>query len=124
MVSSLDWLDAEDKARVVEKINAIKFKHGIPDWIKFDETVEAKTPRYNFSLSLVANDILTQKDLFNHQIQPLLTGVLKDTPPNFLANAYYWQLKIRLMLGVLLPPFYSNSYPLAVKYGSIGKRRN
>lgn len=123
MVASLDWLDAEDKARIIEKVNAIKFKHDIPEWIKRDETVEGRTPMYNFSLSLVANDILTQKKLFKQQLLPLTTGVIQDSPPNFLVNAYYWQLKIRLLLGILLPPFYSNSYPLAVKYGSIGKQR-
>lgn len=121
MVSSADWLNDEDKGLILDKINAIKFKHGIPEWLKSDDNVNARTPTYNFSLSLVANDILTQKKLFERQLQPLLTGSIQDSPPNFLVNAYYWQLKIRLMLGILLPPFYSNSYPLAVKYGSIGK---
>ena len=65
---SLDWMDSEDKVKVMEKINDIRFVGSIQAWIRSNEAVESRTPKYNFNLSLVANDILTQRNVFKRQV--------------------------------------------------------
>lgn len=125
LVYSMDWMDPEDKMVLINKVNNIDFYGGIPSWIMSDEIVESKTPYYYSNLSLITNEILAQKELFRQQMKPLITGFIDDSPPNFFQNAFHnpeGASAINIFLGIQVPPVYSYTYPLAVKFGILGKR--
>lgn len=121
LVYSLDWMDSADKMLINEKVNHMTFKHVIPLWLSEVDTINVKTPKFDFNLSLIANDIVTQREIFLTNMRPLITGIMEEKPPKFIVNAYYYFRQITVMLGMMLPPTYNNRYPLSLKYGGLGK---
>lgn len=134
MIHTAEWLDVDDKAAIVEKVNTIRFSSGIPQWILNDTAVLMHTPPYNASYSVFENDLRMYRQKFEWNLEPLLTGqalplsykvdgssIYMDPDPSFNWNAYYFEQSVELWMGLTLPPIYNYSYPLALKFGLLGK---
>lgn len=133
MIHTAEWLDVDDKAAIVEKVNTIGFSSGIPQWILNDSAVLKHTPPFDSRLSMTENDLRMFRQKFEWNLEPLKTGQALpltakydgssfywDPDPNFNWNAYYFQKSVDLWMGLTLPPIYNYSYPLALKFGLLG----
>lgn len=122
LVAASDWLDNEEKIAIIKKVNHIKFYSGIPDWIHNDTEIDRRTIPLNPKASMVENMITMMKLNFDRDLDYVIG--LRDSnleeEPYLQVNAFYTSFSIQFKLGLLVPPFYSPKYPLAVKYGGIG----
>jgi predicted metalloendopeptidase len=122
LVAASDWLDAEEKVQIMNKVNRIKFYSGIPDWIQNNTEIDRRTIPLNPKASQVENMMTMLKMNFDRDLDYVigLRDVNLEEEPFLQVNAFYTSMSIQLKLGILVPPFYNPKYPLAVKYGGLG----
>ncbi|KAK4874492.1 hypothetical protein RN001_013852 [Aquatica leii] len=117
------WLDHETKNLAIEKIAAIRYIMVAPKWIEnksFDEEFQkVKILPNNHFLNIIQLRALKSKLEFESLHQKV---VFKWTDSLFEVNAFYNVLQntVFIPVGLLEPPFFNVSAPLAVNYGALG----
>lgn len=117
-LASLDWMDDATRAAAKGKLAAVANKIGYPDkWIDYGP-VEVKKDDFFGNLK--------RAGLFLHRREAKKLGQKVDraewgmTPPT--VNAYYnpsWNEMV-FPAGILQPPFFDRSFPMAMNFGGMG----
>ncbi|MEQ1504765.1 MAG: M13 family metallopeptidase [Myxococcota bacterium] len=114
---SIAWMDADTRARAVEKARAITNKIGYPNhWREY--TFEVKPDDY-FGNNARAAAATSDYWLATAE-KPIDPDTWMMTAPT--VNAYYsaTQNEIVFPAGILQPPFFSSTYPKAMNFGAMG----
>lgn len=127
-VSGQDWLDSDDKMKIVDRINNIRLDTGMPLWLADGFEVNRRTLHFDPEKSILYNVFSSLRQKFRDVFFPVIKPEEKtseDEMPqlhsdSFVPHAYYSYGKIYLTLAQVLPPFYHHHYPLAVKFGMLG----
>lgn len=113
-----DWMDSSTRAAALEKLAAVVWKVGYSENLDtYDDVVVSKDSYY----STIAS---AQTYLWKREVEKL--GKPVDKTEWFLlphrANAYYSSALNEMVFpaGILQQPFFSDKYPDAMNYGSIG----
>lgn len=113
----LSWMDDETRGRAVEKMKAIVNKIGYPErWRSYDGVDIGKDHLANV---LVASKHDKTRRLSQYG-KPVDKQEWHMSPPT--VNAYYNPPYNEMVFpaGILQPPFFSASYPMAMNFGGIG----
>jgi endothelin-converting enzyme/putative endopeptidase len=117
-IQQLDWMDAETKARALDKLHAIVNKIGYPDrWRDYSSVLVA---RNDFVGNVERADRFEWKRQLDKIGQPLDRSEWGMTPPT--VNAYFdpQMNDINFPAGVLQPPLYDPKMDDAPNYGNTG----
>ena len=115
---SLSWMDAETRARAIEKKNTLVNKIGYPDsWEDYSELAVTRDSHLGNVLSAT---LFEHGEVIARASNPTDRS-LWHMPPH-MVNAYYHPLlnEMAFPAGILQPPFFDAARPAAMNYGSIG----
>ncbi|MBL7473942.1 M13 family metallopeptidase [Robertkochia sediminum] len=121
-ITDLEWMDAETKAKAIEKLKGITVKVGYPDEWEDYSTLEVKSPKEGGSY--FNNSLAVRQWSFKENMAELNKPV--DRSEWFMApqivNAYYNPRynEIVFPAAILQPPFFNFNADAAVNYGGIG----
>jgi endothelin-converting enzyme/putative endopeptidase len=117
-LASLSWMDAETRARALEKAVQIANKIGFPDWWRDYGALEID--RTSYLANLMRGEIFEARRQLDEIGRPVDRTEWLITPPT--VNAYYNPSlnEIVFPAGILQPPFFMAAAPDAVNYGAIG----
>lgn len=118
IISKLDWMDDETKAKALEKLKKITQKIGYPDkWDDYKD-LEISATNYLLNKQKVAAFSLAK----NLKEIGQATDKSKWHMPVPMVNAYYSPNlnEIVFPAGILASPFYDPKAPPAANYGAIG----
>jgi endothelin-converting enzyme len=124
-LGNLAWMDEPTRQLAREKADAVIYKIGYPDWIQ-NSTLLAK---YYENMTITKNEYfqnvlnIRQYSVKKNQAEiykPVDKSKWEMTP--MTVNAYYNPSNNEIVFpaGILQPPFFDQSYPLAYNYGAIG----
>lgn len=113
------WMSAQTKTAALEKLKAMQVMVGYPEkWRNLEDL--------NFTdNNLFKNYLILNKFNFNYYFSKLNTPVDKnnwDSIAVYATNAYYTPTEnnVRILAGILVPPFFDKDAPNAVNYGALG----
>lgn len=93
LLNSVDWLDAEDKEKIQEKVDNIEFNPGIPSWIGDEEKIMNRIIVYNTSLDPFENEFSASQIIFDRFVNSIVSEDDEDEDeepdPSFEVNAEY-----------------------------------
>lgn len=93
LLNSVDWLDSEDKEKIQQKVDAIKFDPGIPSWMNDEEKVMQNIFTYNTSLDPFENEFQTAETRWDQALEAILSAdrnnEVMEKAPSFEINAGY-----------------------------------
>jgi putative endopeptidase len=114
----LSWMDAETRARALEKAAQIANKIGFPDRWRDYGTLEID--RTSYLANLMRGEIFESRRQLDEIGRPVDRTEWLITPPT--VNAYYNRSlnEIVFPAGILQPPFFTAAASDAVNYGAIG----
>jgi len=117
-LAGLAWMDADTKAKALEKLKAIINKIGYPDQLRKYDSLVIK--RDAFLPNGLASAAFEKKRDLAKIGKPVDKNEWYMTPPT--VNAYYNPLvnEIVFPAGILQPPFFSKEATPAVNYGAMG----
>lgn len=113
----LPWMDPVTRERAIEKMKAIVNKVGYPDEWRDYEGLEPGEDHF-------ANVVAARRFEFDRRARevgkPVDKGEWHMSPPT--VNAYYNPPNNEMVFpaGILQPPFFDLSYPMAINFGGIG----
>lgn len=113
----LSWMDDETRSRAVEKMKAIVNKIGYPEnWRSYDDLDIGKDHLAN--VVAASKHEIARK--LSHYGKPVDKQEWHMSPPT--VNAYYNPPYNEMVFpaGILQPPFFSATYPMAMNFGGIG----
>jgi predicted metalloendopeptidase len=116
-LETLDWMDAQTKAKAREKLTKMVYQIGYPaKWRSYDFAIDRKSYGANV---LASNAAETKRDLAKIG-KPVDKEEWQMSPPT--VNAYYNPLLNKMVFpaGILQPPFYSTKFATPVNLGAIG----
>ncbi|CAF3975020.1 unnamed protein product [Adineta steineri] len=127
MLEDASWMDADSKAKAVDKAAAIYENIGFPDYIASDNTtqLEKMYAEYIFGTSYIKNVLLMQQVKAREDFRTLHEAVdhraWGDLPPT-VVNAFYEPSTnaISFPAGILQMPFFNKDAPKYLNYGGIG----
>ncbi|XP_014207208.1 neprilysin-4-like isoform X2 [Copidosoma floridanum] len=124
MVSELDWMDGDTRARAHRKLHAMRPFVGFPEWIMNPDKLDAFYKRAEviegklFETFLKLTDVNVRKSLRSLREKPdknrwISTGTT--------VNAFYSAIlnSVTFPAGILHPPFYGNGLE-SINYGAMG----
>lgn len=117
-LKKLDWMDDTTKTAAESKLDAINWKVGYSS--KLDTYDDVSVSRDSLSQNVVACLMHSFQKSINRLGKPV------DKTEWFMepqaVNAYYSPVRNEMVFpaGILRPPFFSDAYPDAMNYGSIG----
>ena len=115
---NLSWMDETTRGRAAGKKHAIKNKIGYPDKWRDYSKLEVRKGDY-FASAMAARRF--EFEFRASKIgKPVDKGEWNMTPPT--VNAYYNALLNEMVFpaGILQPPFFDRSFPMAMNFGGIG----
>ena len=117
-LAGLSWMDAETRARALEKAAQIANKIGFPDRWRDYGTLEID--RTSYLANLIRGAIFESRRQLDKIGRPVDRTEWLITPPT--VNAYYNPSlnEIVFPAGILQPPFFMAAAPDAANYGAIG----
>jgi endothelin-converting enzyme/putative endopeptidase len=117
-IDKLDWMDADTKARALDKLHAIVNKIGYPD--KWRDYSSVQVARDDFAGNVRRADRFEIRRQLDKIGQPLDRSEWGMTPPT--VNAYFdpQMNDINFPAGVLQPPLYDPKMDDAPNYGNTG----
>ena len=117
-LAGLSWMDAETRARALEKAVQIANKIGFPDRWRDYGTLEID--RTSYLANLIRGAIFESRRQLDKIGRPVDRTEWLITPPT--VNAYYNPSlnEIVFPAGILQPPFFMAAAPDAANYGAIG----
>ncbi|WP_242395392.1 M13 family metallopeptidase [Anaeromyxobacter oryzisoli] len=117
-LGGVPWMDAETRARALEKLAKVANKIGYPDRERDYSSMTVKRESY-FRNVLSAGRFETTRQL-SKVGKPLDRTEWLMSPPT--VNAYYdpSMNEMAFPAGILQPPFFNKAAPEAVNYGAIG----
>ena len=117
-VAGLSWMDAETRARALEKGAQIANKIGFPD--KWRDYGTLEIDRTSYLANLIRGAIFESRRQLDKIGRPVDRTEWLITPPT--VNAYYNPSlnEIVFPAGILQPPFFMAAAPDAANYGAIG----
>ena len=113
----LSWMDDETRANAVAKMQAIVNKIGFPEhWRTYDE-VEVGAGHLANVVAAARHEVQRHVSYYGKPVDKLEWHM---SPPT--VNAYYNPPYNEMVFpaGILQPPFFSSSYPMAMNFGGIG----
>lgn len=117
-LDAIPWMDAETKRRALEKMEAVGRKIGHPDrWRDYGALGMRED-------DLVGNVLAARAFEYDRRMRRVGRPVAKDewgmTPPT--VNAYYSPVLNEMVFpaGILQPPFFDATFPMAMNFGGIG----
>lgn len=119
IVSKTQWLSSQEKAKIFEKANHVKYSSPIPDWLLSDEAIENRTIKFDADKGVHDNAVNIAKWVFHMELERLLTGQESDVDITFFPSSFF-DMEISSYFGNVLPPLYHFDYPLAIKYAIFG----
>ncbi len=117
-LTNLAWMDDATRTRAASKKEAVKNKIGYPDRWRDYSRLEVKKGDY------FASVMNARKFDFDFEASKIGKPVDRTewgmTPPT--VNAYYNPLQNEMVFpaGILQPPFFDRSFPMAMNFGGIG----
>lgn len=113
-----DWMDKETRAAAKDKLSAINWKIGYSSDLDKYEDVTVSHDSYADNVRSCIDHIWKKK--LNHLAQPIDHSEWFMKP--YETNAYYSATRNEMVFpaGILQPPFFSDAFPEAMNYGSIG----
>lgn len=93
LLNNVNWLDAEDKEKIQEKIDHIIFYPGVPKWIKNEARIMRGLSLYDTSSDPFENEFSTGQQQFDNTAYSIMSRTKHQRPeepePNFSINAEY-----------------------------------
>lgn len=115
---ALSWMDPATRARAVEKMKALRNKIGYPE--KWRDYAKLKISRHDH----LGNVVAARRFNFTRDADRI-GGKVDDSEwemPAAIVNAYYNPSHNQMVFpaGILQPPYFSASFPMAMNFGGIG----
>ncbi|MBU8897607.1 M13 family peptidase [Corallococcus sp. H22C18031201] len=117
-LDTLSWMDAETKAKALEKVQKITNKIGYPDvWRSYEGL---KLDRASFLQSYLATEAFEQARQLRKAGKPVDRAEWLMSPPT--VNAYYNPATNEIVFpaGILQPPFFNREASAPVNFGAMG----
>lgn len=114
----LAWMDAETRARAVEKKAAVANQIGYPD--KWRDYSAMTIGRDSFFANSAAAARFEFKRQFDKVGRPIDRAEWPWPPQTVNASYNPLQNRINFPAGILQPPFFHRAFPAALNYGAIG----
>jgi putative endopeptidase len=117
-LGDLAWMDADTRARALEKAGQIANKIGYPD--RWRDYSGLEVDRSSYLANLLRGAVFESRRQLDKIGRPVDRSEWLITPPT--VNAYYNPSlnEIVFPAGILQPPFYAAAAPDAANYGAIG----
>ena len=117
-LADLDWMDDTTRAAAIEKKQLLANKIGYPDSWR-DYSALTTEPHSHLANVMAANRFENDRTLA--QVGHPIDRSEWFMPPS-MVNAYYHPLRNEMVFpaGILQPPFFDHTYPMAMNYGGIG----
>jgi predicted metalloendopeptidase len=123
-MSIMSWMDEETRKRARDKVLAMKYKVGYPDFIINPQLLDQYYQNLTVSNSTFTNIIKYRK--FKIWLNNKRFGRTPDrdewTEPPTVVNAYYDPQANQIIIpaSILQQPVYHHSYPMSVIFGTMG----